>query len=159
MTEHNSTPPAPAPATDDWTARCAMHEQRLVDARPINRTAVLAALTGAGITHVVVSFDGDGDSSQIETIEAKTGETIVELPATEFEWIAPVWDKDEPDRSRIPLCHAVEAIVYGCLEQTHMGWENDDGAYGDIIFDVAERTITLDYNERYTESEYSQHVF
>jgi hypothetical protein len=24
---------------------------------------------------------------------------------------------------------------------------------------VAERTITLDYNERYTASEYSQHVF
>ena len=31
---------------------------------------------------------------------------------------------------------------------THDGWENSDGAYGDFTFDVAERTITLDYNER-----------
>ena len=43
--------------------------------------------------------------------------------------------------------------------ETHDGWENSDGAYGDFTFDVAERTITLDYNERHMESDYSQHVF
>jgi hypothetical protein len=42
---------------------------------------------------------------------------------------------------------------------THCGWENNDGAYGDFIFDVAKRTITLDFNERYTASDYSQNVF
>jgi hypothetical protein len=42
---------------------------------------------------------------------------------------------------------------------THDGWENSDGAYGDFTFDIAERTITLDYNERYMQSEYSQHLF
>ena len=34
------------------------------------------------------------------------------------------------------------------LEQTHGGWENNDGAYGEFTFDVAERTIKLDFNER-----------
>ena len=29
----------------------------------------------------------------------------------------------------------------------------------EYTFDVAERTITLDYNERHMESDYSQHVF
>ncbi len=42
---------------------------------------------------------------------------------------------------------------------THDGWENSDGAHGDFTFDVGERTITLDYNERYMQSEYSLHVF
>jgi len=37
--------------------------------------------------------------------------------------------------------------------------QGSDGAYGDFTFDVAERTITVDYNERYMQSEYSQHVF
>ena len=43
--------------------------------------------------------------------------------------------------------------------KTHGGWENNDGAYGEYTFDVAERTITLDYNERHMESDYSMHVF
>jgi hypothetical protein len=54
---------------------------------------------------------------------------------------------------------SIERLAYHLLERTHCGWENNDGAYGDFTFDVAERTITLDYNERYTASEYSQHVF
>ena len=54
---------------------------------------------------------------------------------------------------------AVECLAYDVLERTHGGWENNDGAYGDITFDVAERTITLDYNERYTASENYTHSF
>jgi ParB family transcriptional regulator, chromosome partitioning protein len=45
------------------------------------------------------------------------------------------------------------------LEETHGGWENNDGAYGEFTFDVANRTITLAYNERHMESDYSEHVF
>ena len=54
---------------------------------------------------------------------------------------------------------AIETLAYDFLGQTHGGWENSDGAYGDFTFDVADRTITLDYNERHMESDYSQHVF
>ena len=54
---------------------------------------------------------------------------------------------------------AIERLAYDFLEVTHDGWENSDGAHGDFIFDVAERAITLDYNERHMESDYSQHVF
>jgi len=31
-------------------------------------------------------------------------------------------------------------------------------AYGDFTFDVADQTITLNYNERHMESDYSQHL-
>ncbi len=34
---------------------------------------------------------------------------------------------------------AIERLAYDFLEETHDGWENSDGAYGDFIFDVAER--------------------
>ena len=40
-----------------------------------------------------------------------------------------------------------------------MWLENNDGAYGDVIFDTEEETITLDYNERYTASENYTHTF
>ena len=54
---------------------------------------------------------------------------------------------------------AIETLGYDCLEEDHGGWENNDGAYGEFTFDVAERTITLDYNERHMESDHSAHTF
>jgi hypothetical protein len=48
----------------------------------------------------------------------------------------------------------VETLAYEVLAMTHCGWENNDGAFGDIVFDVAERTITLEYNERYSSFEH-----
>ena len=53
----------------------------------------------------------------------------------------------------------VEVMAYDLLRQTHDGWENSDGAFGEFTFNVAERSITLDYNERYTESTNHQHEF
>jgi hypothetical protein len=40
-----------------------------------------------------------------------------------------------------------------------MGWENNDGAFGTFVFDVADRTITLEHNERYTEVNITSHEF
>ena len=54
---------------------------------------------------------------------------------------------------------AIERLAYDFLEETHGGWENNEGAYGNFLFDVTERTITLNYNERIETSEYTQHVF
>ena len=70
-----------------------------------------------------------------------------------------VWGHAEPERTVMSVRDAIERLAYDFLEETHEGWENSDGAYGDFIFDVAERTITLEYNERHMESDYSQHVF
>ena len=70
-----------------------------------------------------------------------------------------LWGEVELKRSAVNISAAVESLAYDVLEQTHSGWEDNDGAYGDIVFDVAERTITLDYNERYTASENYTHTF
>ena len=53
-------------------------------------------------------------------------------------------------RPRNPLDEepGVEQTAYDFLRETHRGWENNEGAYGDLHFDVNDRTITLDYNER-----------
>ena len=58
-------------------------------------------------------------------------------------------------------CHLEwdDLVAYDFLSETHGGWENNDGAYGEFSFDVAARTITLDYNERYTATEFYSHEF
>ena len=126
---------------------------------PANKGALFDALAAAAITIVVVTFDGYGDSGQIENIEAKAGDEIVPLPSGTIEIARPAWGSDEIERHNLSIHDAIETLTYGFLGQTHGGWENNDGAYGDFTFDVADRSITLECNERRMESDYSQHMF
>ena len=124
-----------------------------------NKTTLFDALAAAGIGIVNVVFDGYGDSGQIENIEAMAGDEIVALPPDGIEIARHVWGGSEIERKTLSIYEAIETLAYDFLSQTHEGWGNCEGAYGDFTFDVAARTITLDYNERRMESDYSQHVF
>ena len=124
-----------------------------------NKTSLFDALTAAGITTVIVNFDGCGDSGQIEMIEAKAGDDVIPLPTVQIEIASAVWGSGHDRPPTRPIRDAIETLVYDVLNQTYGGWENNDGAYGEFTFDVAERTNTLDYNERHMESDHSMHVF
>jgi hypothetical protein len=126
---------------------------------PANKTSLFDALAAAGITTVIVNFDGCGDSGQVEMIEAKAGDDVIPLPTVQIEVASAVWGSATIDRRARPVEEAIEILVYDVLSQNHHGWENNDGAYGEYTFDVAARTITLDYNERHMESDHSMHVF
>lgn len=127
--------------------------------RPTNKTALFDALAAAGITSVLVHFDGYGDSGQIEDIDATAGGQPKDLPGGEIEIAHVRWGDPEIEHTTLCIRDAIERLAYDFLEQSHGGWENNEGAYGEFTFDVAERTITLDYNERFESSEYSQHMF
>ena len=153
--------PTPNPKFDaiDWATTMREFETLAATIRPANKTALFDVLAAAGITAVIVEFDGSGDSGQIENMEFMAGDQIAKLPTTQIEIASVSWGSSDIHRQTMPTGEAVEALVYDLLTQTHAGWENNDGAYGNFTFDVGERTITLDYNERYTESEHSSHVF
>ena len=159
MTELLSTTPVSAASLSDWEIKRAEHERRDAELRAVNKTAVFDALAAAGITIVVVAFDGYGDSGQIENIEAKAGDEVAALPSGEVEIVSANWGEAELDRTTMTVHDAIERLAYDFLQEAHDGWENSDGADGDFTFDVAERTISLDYNERRMESDYYHHVF
>ena len=48
-------------------------------------------------------------------------------------------------------------LAYDALSDLHGGWENNDGAYGEFVFDTAKRSISLAYYERYTATEDYDH--
>jgi hypothetical protein len=141
-----------AAAEQDYLDRCA-------ESHLLNKKAVFDALSAAGLTAVIVHFDGYGDSGQIESIEAFAGEKPANLPAGDVEIAETFWGQAEISRTRGSLRDAIEALAYHLLSQTHRGWENNEGAYGDFTFDVETRTISLDYNKRYIETTSSQHDF
>jgi hypothetical protein len=158
MTDSN---PTPVPELDptSWLAPDREFEKLCESIRPENKAALFDALADAGITSVEVTFDGYSDSGQIEDVTAKAGDKEVALPAISIEVARAEWGSPDIARVTHSMSEAIEQLAYDFLRQTHEGWENNEGAYGDFFFDVAERTITLNYNERIETSEYTQHVF
>lgn len=142
-----------------WEAQERERARLAAEVRPGNKTAIFDALARANISIVTVGFDGCGDSGQIESIDAFAGDAPAELPSDQIELAEPASEDSEIKQSPFTLRDAVEKLAYDFLEETHGGWENNEGAYGEFTFDVASRTITLAYNERHMESEYSEHVF
>ena len=142
-----------------WQEEERARAEKLDAIRPKNKATIFAALAAADITTVTVEFDGYGDSGGIESVDAKTGEIDAELPDETITLLTLGWRETEPTEKPMPLAEAVEHMVYELLGQTHGGWENNAGAYGSFVFDVAAGTITLEFNMRFEDSEFFEHVF
>ena len=143
----------------DWERQNATFETLKAELFALNKAAFFDVIAPLGVTQIVVTFDGYGDSGQIENIEIKAGGDVIAEPTVMSELAEAEWGQAEPSRSSTSICAAAERLTYDVLEQTHSGWENNDGAYGDVTFDVGAREITLDYNERYTSSENYVYTF
>jgi tRNA(Arg) A34 adenosine deaminase TadA len=149
--------------TEDYAAyaakRAAMAKLE-TETLPQNKAALFDALAAAGISRVVVCFDGSGDAGQIESVTACAADDAeVALPGTAIAMREVIFDGPAVVTEQRSVGEAIEIMAYAFLEETHAGWENDDGAFGAFIFSVAERAITLDYNERYTATNVSAHEF
>ena len=119
-----------------------------------NKEVLFDGLRQASIAHVLVSFDGSGDSGQIESIDARNdADQSVTLPVAQITFAGIDWQSGAPTERRLSLEGAVEELVYDLLSATHSGWQDNDGAYGEFCIDARARTIHLEFNERFTSSE------
>jgi hypothetical protein len=136
--------------TEDWHQKWLAEQQRRRDRLPAVKQRLCAALKARGIARVVIGYDGEGDSGQIDTIEArgrKGGPVRLDRPIT----IA-LGDADQPTRYEA-LEAALDAFAWLVLQAFHRGFENDDGGYGTIRIDVAKAKLTLDHNDRLVQVE------
>jgi hypothetical protein len=124
-----------------------------------NKTALFDALAAARIDTVEVTFNGYADEGQIDGVVADGEGADADLRLINIELARVVWGNPMATRETLTLKDAIEKLVHDLLEQTYGGWENNQGAYGDFLFDVLERTITLNFNERIETSELTQHMF
>ena len=162
MNDSTHTPDAEQALTaalDAYEAQSALYDRLEDETTTRNKAAVFDALAKAGISIVTITFDGSSDSGQVEDVQATAQDAPIALPSAQIEYEHIRWGVTEPTRSSCPLRDALEDLAFHYLGTTHNGWENGDGAYGEFTFDTAARSIALAYNERFTDSIYSEHEF
>ena len=144
---------------DPTLASYSRYREALSKACQWNKAVVFDALVAAEITQVHIEFDGWSDSGQIECVTAYRGEQGAELPTVVITLQRASWSQAEPGTMDEPLPQALETLCYDYLEETHDGWEINDGAFGEFRLDVAARTVELEFNGRYTEVSTENHTF
>jgi hypothetical protein len=119
-----------------------------------SKQALFAVLRTTGVARVEVTFDGYGDSGQLdEPIFTGVDDSLREMPVADVEICRARQDGSGVDAEIASLGTSIEALCYAQLRIHHVGWENGEGAFGDFVFDVGAETITYTHNERYTEVE------
>jgi len=149
---------------DDSFTRYAKQEARrmalAMQLREATKARLLDALLAPGIARVSVLFDGEGDSGQIEeTVAFDAGGQPVDLPAEPLTIQTAKPDGSGPEETTLPVADVIEALCYELLEEKYPGWEIDDGSYGKFVFNVADGTIQLTFNGRFTDVDTSIDTF
>lgn len=135
-----------------------------------NKEIIFDLMKERGISSITASFNGEGDSGQIDDIfvgletESTTKSPFLNEPlegmkiSNGLRWSSTgpeVIYKEGPCKVR----ELIESVCYSILEQEYSGWENNDGGYGSFMFDSDVRTVALEMNTRYTEVSTESKVF
>ena len=106
------------------------------------------------ISRVVIEFDGNGDSGQVDSVsfqdENEEDTDVNHTPCQMFERTTR-WFGEEHSRELVEVTSNAEALfiemAYSMLEAKHSGWEINEGSFGTIII-KADGTGEMEYNER-----------
>lgn len=134
-----------------------------------NAKLLFDTLSDTRVVSIEVDFDGCGDSGQINDITYKDHRDK-ELPAPKLlvkgsftskyhEWDDKKKEFVEVGGGEAKVNKIVEEICYDKLAASHGGWELNEGSYGTFNFDVLNRKISLEYNERVEEVRSSEESF
>lgn len=144
MTTPEALVPAPCPeavpvaatATAESTVRDyarEWEERRAQEAaeRAEERARLLNDLRLLGATTFEGEYDGQGDSGEVTSLIARNADTDIAMP------------EDLLQR----LDNFVWNVAYGCSP----GFENNEGGFGTLTWDLGTDEITVDHSDRYVE--------
>jgi len=119
---------------------------RRVEARC--KSAFLPILREHGITRVDISYDGGGDEGMMGDVTAYGGQSVRELPSVLCDHYAVDYGGNVRS-SALQLEDALSSFAENAVCDHHGGWENGEGAYGEIVIDVASGGVTITHNARF----------
>ncbi|WP_299628567.1 DUF6878 family protein [uncultured Tateyamaria sp.] len=97
------------------------------------RAELIVALRVLGVAQVIAEYEGYGDSGNVEDITLQPNEMTL--------------DED--------LNRKLEDFAWSVAYNQHPGFENNEGGYGTLTWDIIADSITLDHADRYVECSHS----
>ena len=99
----------------DAQAILAKHDAYAAACRDCLRTnldSLLATLSTAAVRCVTITFDGSGDSGQIEDIECDADHDPLSDDTISVDWLCVGWHEPTPERVTRTLRDAIETFAY-----------------------------------------------
>ncbi|MEM8572712.1 MAG: DUF6878 family protein [Pseudomonadota bacterium] len=97
------------------------------------RAELIAALRALGVTEVIADYEGYGDSGNVEDLTLQPNDVTL-----------------NEDLSR-----KLEDFAWSVAYNQHPGFENNEGGYGTLTWDITADSITLDHADRFVEYSHS----
>lgn len=123
------------------------------------RSTLFAVLTEAGVDRATVSYCGSGDSGGPEDVvfERSDGTTLAPMPSLSLRrfsanYVDGQW-RQHVVQASCRLDDALTDLAMALVDELHRGWEDGDGASGEVIFDVQDEKVRVHHNAYYTESD------
>jgi hypothetical protein len=134
----------------ELTANPTPHPTDFATTLHVDRARLFAELDARGIAQAVITFNGCGDEGQIEQI------TFDDVESADIDARGSAEIPPHPDGMPVASLQILEAwledFVYDAIGSHFPGWQDNDGAYGEITLEAATRTVTLDFNARFTDA-------
>ena len=134
-----SLPTAVPNTTSSFSLQC-YYREKLENVRQQLPEAA-RQLKEAGVVSVEIYYDGCGDSGQIESIH----------------YFDAAYKAIDPTGRVTITDDALMDLFYDLLEARHAGWENNDGAFGQFVWNLVVDTLKHSHSERYTECDTTEH--
>lgn len=117
----------------DWLSDYQARRERDREAAREIFATLCECLSELAVKVVTLAYDGYGDSGMVESVIAEADGTEVNLP----------------DDYQHQLREAAETLLPD-------GWENNDGAYGQLVLNVEGRQLAREHNWRVESTEYEE---
>ena len=157
------------PKMDDIWAKIREDQIKRAEQVKANAKLLFDTLEETRVATIEVTFDGCGDSGQIDEVvyEDHRGKELSEptlVVKGSFTGRYLKWDEKkkthvETGGGEGKVRDILEQVCYDKLEASHGGWEINGGSYGTFHFDVLNRKVNLEFNERIEEVNSSEESF
>ena len=132
-------------------------------ALPLMLAAVCTVAAAHGIATITVNYDGYGDEGHIGDVllQGEADEETLLVPEIEMpdaacsSWSIPY--RGDATRVDTTLKDAVDDLALEMLTLKHGGWEDGEGAFGELVIDIAARKAALEHSIRIVETECFSH--
>jgi hypothetical protein len=157
------------PKMDDIWEKIKQDQIKKADQVKHNAKLLFDTLEETRVASIEVTFDGCGDSGQIDEVvyEDHRGKEVSEpklmvkgsFTGKHHEWDDKKKSFVEAGGGEGSVRDILEQVCYDKLEASHGGWEINGGSYGTFHFDVLNRKVNLEFNERIEEINSSEESF